>query len=322
MAVETVRGLADRLRTGFGQVLVGQGDAIEHLILALLLEGHVLLQGVPGVAKTLLVRTFGLLLGAEFHRIQFTPDMMPSDIIGTNVFDPCSAEFHVRRGPVFCNLLLADEINRTPPKTQAALLEVMEERQATIEGVAHPLAWPFLVCATINPIEFEGTYPLPEAQLDRFLFQVELTYPDPDDERELLRRVDQGFDARQIESLGLKPVSDETTLRAAMAEVQAVSVSEPVLEYLHRLVLATRESMDLLLGASPRAAIALLRASKARAATSGREFVLPDDLKAVCRPVLRHRLVLRPETEIEGRRPDDVLSDVLDEVEVPLDAEP
>ncbi len=321
MAVETVRDLADRLRTGFAQVIVGQGEAIDHLILALLLEGHVLLQGVPGVAKTLLVRTFGLLLGAEFRRIQFTPDMMPSDIIGTNVFDPRSAEFHVRRGPIFCNLLLADEINRTPPKTQAALLEVMEERQATIEGVSHPLAWPFMVCATINPIEFEGTYPLPEAQLDRFLFQVDLTYPAPDDERALLRRVDQGFDARQLGQLGLAAVADAETLRAAMADVQAVRVSEPVLEYLHRLVVATRESMDLLLGASPRAAIALLRAGKARAASVGRDYVLPDDLKAVLRPVLRHRLVLRPETEIEGRRPDDVLSDVLEQVEVPLDAD-
>lgn len=321
MAVETVRSLADGLRTGFAKVMVGQDEAVEHLILALLLEGHVLLQGVPGVAKTLLVRTFGCLLGAEFHRIQFTPDMMPSDIIGTNVFDPRSAEFHVRRGPVFCNLLLADEINRTPPKTQAALLEVMEERQATIEGVAYPLAWPFMVCATINPIEFEGTYPLPEAQLDRFLFQVDLTYPAPHDERELLRRVDQGFDARQLDGLGLAPVADEATLRAAMDEVQAVRVSEPVMAYLHHLVLATRESMDLLLGASPRAAIAMLRASKARAAAAGREFVLPDDLKAICRPVLRHRLVLRPETELEGRRPDDVVADVLDEVEVPLDAE-
>ena len=321
MAVDTVQGLAARLRAGFGKVLVGQDDAVGPLILALLLEGHVLLQGVPGVAKTLLVRTFGLLLGAEFHRIQFTPDMMPSDIIGTNVFDPRSAEFHVRRGPIFCHLLLADEINRTPPKTQAALLEVMEERQATIEGVPHALDWPFMVCATINPIEFEGTYPLPEAQLDRFLFQVDVTYPEPDAERELLRRVDQGFDARHLESLELQPVSDAATLRAAMDEVQAVRVSEPVLEYLHRLVLATRESMDLLLGASPRAAIALLRAGKAKAAVSGREYVLPDDVKAVCAPVLRHRLVLRPETEIEGRRPDDVVADVLDEVEVPLDAD-
>ncbi len=320
-ATPAVASLMEQVLYEVKKVVVGQDHFLERVLIALLAKGHLLVEGVPGLAKTLTVNTLAQAIHGTFRRIQFTPDLVPSDLVGTRIYNQKTGEFSTALGPVFCNLLLADEINRTPPKTQAALLEVMEERQATIEGVSHPLAWPFMVCATINPIEFEGTYPLPEAQLDRFLFQVDLTYPAPDDERALLRRVDQGFDARQLGQLGLAAVADAETLRAAMADVQAVRVSEPVLEYLHRLVVATRESMDLLLGASPRAAIALLRAGKARAASVGRDYVLPDDLKAVLRPVLRHRLVLRPETEIEGRRPDDVLSDVLEQVEVPLDAD-
>lgn len=310
-------GLSEDVRAEFGRVVVGQEEAVEHLLMALLLSGHVLLEGVPGVAKTLLVRTLALVLGVGFKRIQFTPDMMPSDIIGTNVFDLDSRRFHLRRGPIFTNLLLADEINRTPPKTQAALLEVMEERQATIEGEAYPMDEPFMVCATLNPIEFEGTYPLPEAQLDRFLFKLDVGYPTAEHERELLRRFDQGFDSRRLEDAGVRSVATAARRAAAAAEIAAVQVADSVLEYLGQIVRATRESLDILLGASPRAAIALLRASKARAALAGRDYVTPDDVKAVCPPVLRHRLVLRPEAEIEGRRPDDVIADVLEGVEVP-----
>ncbi len=318
MATDEVKALADDIRAELGKVVIGQDDAVEHLTLALLLGGHVLLEGVPGVAKTLLVRTLSLVLGVSFKRVQFTPDMMPSDILGTNVFDVATAQFHLRHGPVFTNLLLADEINRTPPKTQAALLEVMEERQVSIEGQAHPLAEPFMVCATVNPVEFEGTYPLPEAQLDRFLFKLELGYPQPAAEQDLLRRIDAGFDARKLEDAGVSCVADAERLARAAAHWQPVRIEDHVLDYLGRLVRASRESLDILLGASPRAAIALLRSSKARAAMHGRDYVTPDDLKALSYPVLRHRLVLRPETEIEGRRPDDVIADLLDGVEVPM----
>ncbi len=312
-----VQDLANRMREGFGRVVVGQHEVIDHLILALLLNGHVLLEGVPGVAKTLLVRTLALLLGVGCKRIQFTPDMMPSDIIGTNVFDVATATFRLRQGPVFCNLLLADEINRTPPKTQAALLEVMEERQATIDGQAYPMAEPFMVCATINPIEYEGTYPLPEAQLDRFLFKLPVTYPDAAAEQDLLRRADHGFEARHLGQAGLQQVVSIDDLGAAAAEWRAIRVDDRLLEYLGAVVQASRDSADLLLGASPRAAIALLNAAKARAAMEGRTFVLPDDVKALVGAVLRHRIVLRPEAEIEGRRPDDVLAELIDSVEVP-----
>ncbi|MCC7491839.1 MAG: MoxR family ATPase [Fimbriimonadaceae bacterium] len=320
MSSAAVQSLAAEVRAEFAKVVVGQQEVVDHLLIALLLEGHVLLQGVPGVAKTLLVRTLAEVLGVSFKRLQFTPDMMPSDIVGTQVFDVGSSSFHLRRGPVFCHLLLADEINRTPPKTQAALLEVMEERQASIDGTAHALPQPFLVCATVNPVEFEGTYPLPEAQLDRFLFQLNLDYPTPADERELLRRVLAGFDARHLHTAGLRPVAPPERLKAAAVVVAAVQVSEAVLDYLQALLAASRESRDLQLGASPRAGIALLRAARARAALDGRDYALPDDLKALAPATWRHRLLLRPEAEIEGRTADDVIADLLDGAEVPLAA--
>ena len=314
--MEAVRSLAEDIRAEYRKVVVGQSEVIDHLILALLVQGHVLLEGVPGVAKTVLVRTLSAVLGVGFKRIQFTPDMMPSDILGTSVFDLATNRFNLRRGPIFTNLLLADEINRTPPKTQAALLEVMEERQVTIDGEGYSLPAPFMVCATLNPVEYEGTYPLPEAQLDRFLFKLLVGYPEPEAEAELFRRVDQGFDSRRLEDLGVQPVATAERLAAAGCW-REVSCAEEVLEYLGRVVRATRDSLDILLGASPRAGMALLQASKVHAAMAGRDYVTPDDLKALCPAVLRHRLVLRPETEIEGRRPDEVIADVLDEVEVP-----
>ncbi len=315
--MEAVAALAREVKAEFAKVIVGHDEAIDHLLIALLLRGHVLLEGVPGVAKTLLVRTLACVLGVEFKRIQFTPDLMPSDVIGTTVYDLQSGHHHLRRGPIFCNLLLADEINRTPPKTQAALLEVMEERQATIDGESHRMAEPFMVCATLNPVEFEGTYPLPEAQLDRFLFKLPIGYPNPEQERDLLRRADEGFAEMVPESAGVRPVATPERLAEATSALAAVTVSPALVEYLQRILAASRGWSDLLLGGSPRAGIWLLRAAKARAALWARSYPTPDDVKALCAPVLRHRVLLRAEAEMEGRTPDDVLADLLDSIEVP-----
>lgn len=303
------------IQSEVGKVVVGQSGVLSGLLCALLAEGHVLLEGVPGVAKTLLVKALAASLQLDAARVQFTPDLMPSDVLGQMVFD--QGDFRFRQGPVFTNLLLADEINRTPPKTQAALLEAMEEHQVSTDGTARLLPDPFVVIATQNPVEYEGTYPLPEAQLDRFLFKLLVDYPNSDEEIEVLRRHHGGLDPHDPVGAGITPVANAATLKAARAEVAQIGVEEPVLAYIVALVRATRESPSLELGVSPRGAAALLKAAKAWAWLSGRTFVTPDEVKAMARPTLRHRVMLRPELEIEGMTADQVLDGVLAQVAVP-----
>ncbi len=311
--------LARRLKAGVDRVIVGNERASYAFLIALLGNGHILLEGVPGTAKTLFVRTFAALLGAPFRRIQFTPDLMPADVVGTTVFNPQTADFSFRRGPIFTSLLLADEINRTPPKTQSALLEAMEERQVTIDGESHALAQLFLVCATQNPVEFEGTYPLPEAQLDRFFVRAQTAYPNERDELELLARSAAGFDARDLQTAGVEQVATQEDVLGAQRDVRTVYVSDALQAYLYRIVARTRGSSELALGASPRATLALLAASQAAAALEGRAFATPDDVKAVVPLVLAHRLIVRAESEIEGATADSVLARVLASVDVPAD---
>ncbi len=311
--------VASRLKDGLRKVVVGQDDAIFGLLVALLGQGHLLIEGVPGTAKTLIVRALAVLLGVEFRRIQFTPDLMPSDVIGTTVFSPKTGEFSTRRGPIFTNLVLADEINRTPPKTQSALLEAMEERQVTIDGVSFQLPPVFMVCATQNPVEYEGTYPLPEAQLDRFMIKARTTYPQTDEELDLLARTAAGFDARRLDRTGLAQVVSEADLAQARDAVRAVHVSPPLQRYVYDVVARTRASSEVSLGASPRAGIALLVASQAAAAIGGSEFATPDDVKDAAPFVLAHRLLVRPEAEVEGVTPEDVIRRALDSVPVPKD---
>jgi len=313
----TTQQLAAAARAEAGKVLVGQDEAFDLLMVALLTGGHVLLEGAPGTAKTLMAKTLALLVRAEFKRVQFTPDLMPSDVIGTQVFELGSGQFRLRKGPIFTQVLLGDEINRAPAKTQSSLLEAMEERQVTIEGQRLVLPDPFFVVATQNPVEYEGTYPLPEAQLDRFLFKLLLDYAPPAAEVEVLRRYHQGFDARRIEDAGLRPVVGPDELAACRSEIRAVQVEEGILGYISAIVQATRRSQDLALGASTRASVALLLASKALAALQGRAYVVPDDVKTLARPVLRHRVILRPEAEIEGLTADNAIGRVLARVEVP-----
>ncbi len=306
-----------RLRQGAARVLVGQEEAVELLVIALLTGGHVLLEGVPGTAKTLLAKTLAHLVQADYGRIQFTADLMPSDVVGTIVYDLQSSRFNLKRGPIFTQILLADEINRAPAKTQAALLEAMEERQVTIEGDTQLLPRPFMVIATQNPVEMDGTYPLPEAQLDRFLFKIAINYLGRGQEVEVLRRYDQGFDAHNLAAAGLQPVLGPAHLDQIRQVVQAVRVEEGVLDYIAAITEATRSSPDLALGASTRAAVWLLLAAKTRAAVYGRDYVLPDDIKALVPPTLRHRVHLRPEAEIEGLDPDAVFRRLLNRLEVP-----
>jgi MoxR-like ATPase len=305
------------LRAEVGKVVVGQEGTLSGLVAALLVNGHVLLEGVPGTAKTLLVKAVAAALDLEFKRVQFTPDLMPSDVIGQTIFEPNEGTFRFREGPVFTNLLLADEINRTPPKTQAALLESMEERQVSIEGEAHPLPNPFVVVATQNPVEYEGTYPLPEAQLDRFLFKLQVSYPSFEQEQEVLARHDRGLNPHDIASAGVRPVATPADLVAARAEIGRIRVEAPVLQYMVALVRATRDSPSLNLGVSPRGSTALLHGSKAWAWLAGRDYVTPDEVKAIAKPALRHRVALRPELELEGVTADSVLDGILASVPVP-----
>jgi MoxR-like ATPase len=316
-AVDDARRAVLALRDEIGKVVVGQDGTLSGLVAALLVKGHVLLEGVPGTAKTLLVKTLAAALDLDFKRVQFTPDLMPSDVIGQVIFEPREGTFRFREGPVFTNLLLADEINRTPPKTQAALLESMEERQVTIEGVAHPLPEPFIVVATQNPVEYEGTYPLPEAQLDRFLFKLQVGYPTFEQEHEVLARHDRGLDPHDLASAGVRAVASPADLDAARLRIEQLRIEAPVIAYLVSLVRATRDSPSLSLGASPRGATALLHASKAWAWLAGRDYVTPDEVKAVVKPALRHRIVLRPELELEGATADGVLDGILASVPVP-----
>ncbi|MFG2009808.1 AAA family ATPase [Micromonospora sp. NPDC048868] len=311
------RAALHRLRAEVAKAVVGQDAVVTGLVIALLCRGHVLLEGVPGVAKTLLIRTVATALDLGSKRVQFTPDLMPGDVTGSLIFDPRTAAFTFREGPVFTNLLLADEINRTPPKTQSALLEVMEERQVSVEGERRPLPDPFIVAATQNPIEYEGTYPLPEAQLDRFLLKLTVPLPNRDEELGVLRAHHAGFDPRDLTAAGVRPVADAADLAAARAAVGRVHVAEPLFGYVVDLCRATRNTPALELGASPRGATALLNTAKAWAWLAGRDHVVPDDVKAVTRPTLRHRLRLRPEVELEGVGVDQVLDTVLATVPTP-----
>ncbi len=305
------------LRAEAAKVIVGQAEVVEQLAVALFSGGHVLLEGVPGTAKTLMAKTLAGLVGARFARVQFTPDLMPSDITGTNVFDLATSTFSTRHGPIFTNILLADEINRAPAKTQSALLEAMEEHQVTIDGVRHALPEPFMVVATQNPVEYEGTYPLPEAQLDRFLFKILVAYPSPMDETQVLRNFHGGFDPHNLEAAGLRPLLTLERLGQARAAIRGVTVDDSVLSYITALANESRASSDLLLGASPRASVALLLSCKTLAALEGRDFVTPDDVRTLAPPVLRHRIVLRAESEIEGQTPDSAIARVLARVPVP-----
>ena len=314
---ETVFSTVSHIKTELQKVIVGQDDAIEQILIAVLAEGHALIEGVPGTAKTLTVKTLSRIINASFSRIQFTPDLMPSDITGTNVFNIANSTFNLRRGPVFTDILLADEINRTPPKTQAALLEAMEERQVTIDGDAYPLSPIFTVLATENPIEYEGTYPLPEAQLDRFQLKILLSYPAEDAEREVVARWDAGFNSRRLDQVDIEPLNDPTAILQCRAAVARARMEPGVQHYAVDLVRRTRAHPFVHYGASPRASVALLLCSKALAAMRGREFVTPDDVRDVVLPVLRHRLTLRAEAELDGVTTDAVISDILRAAEVP-----
>lgn len=313
----SVENAGRRVYQELSKAIAGQESVLEQILVAVLANGHVLLEGVPGVAKTLTVRAFAKTLGLEYGRVQFTPDLMPSDVIGTSIFDMRSSEFKLRKGPIFVNVLLADEINRTPPKTQAALLEAMEERRVTIDGEPHPLPPPFLVFATQNPIDFEGTYPLPEAQQDRFLLKIVVDYPAPEHELDVLRRHHAGFRPQGLEAAGIETIISAEELTQLQAEVAATTVEEKVFEYIQSIVLATRRANDLSVGASPRAGIALLNASKALARLRGREFVIPDDVKHMALPVLRHRVLIRPEAEVEGLTVEQVVKGLVEAQVVP-----
>jgi MoxR-like ATPase len=314
---ETVASTVAHIRNELQKVIVGQDEAIEQILIALFAEGHALVEGVPGIAKTLTVKTLSRIINATFSRIQFTPDLMPSDITGTNVFNITTSTFNLRRGPIFTDILLADEINRTPPKTQAALLEAMEERQVTIDGDAYQLPTIFTVLATENPIEYEGTYPLPEAQLDRFQLKILLTYPSEEHEREVLARWDAGFNSRRLDQVDIQPLPSPDAITRCREEVARARMEPGVQHYAVDLVRRTRIHPFIHYGASPRASVALLLCSKALAAIRGRDFVTPDDVRDVALPVLRHRLTLRAEAELDGVTPDSVVTDILKGAEVP-----
>lgn len=317
MQLKDIQLLFQSLRQQADKVIVGLEEPFELLVAALLTGGHVLLEGVPGTAKTLMAKTLATLVQAKFTRVQFTPDLMPSDILGTSVFDISTGRFNLKKGPIFTQLLLADEINRSPAKTQSALLEAMEERQVNLDGERYVLESPFMVIATQNPIEYEGTYPLPEAQLDRFLFKVLVPYSPPAVEVEVLRRYHQGFSAHDLAAAGLKPFIPAEVVGQAREVIKQVVVEEGILHYITRLTAASRQSPDIVLGASTRAATHILLASKTYAALQGREFVTPDDVKFVTLPICRHRILLKPEAEIEGLDADAVLRRLFGQVEVP-----
>ena len=317
MQITELKNIFEDLRSEANKVLVGLEEPFELLVVAMFSNGHVLLEGVPGTAKTLMAKTLAYMLQAQFTRVQFTPDLMPSDILGTSVFDISTSLFHLKKGPIFTQTLLADEINRAPAKTQSALLEAMEEKQVNLEGEQHTLEAPFMVIATQNPIEYEGTYPLPEAQLDRFMFKVLVPYSPPAVEVEILRRTHQGFDPHNLESSGINKVIDAKQVLEIRNVIQGVTVEDGILHYIAEINAASRRSPDLVLGASARAATHVLAASKTFAAMQGRDFVTPDDVKFIVPPVFRHRILLKPEAEIEGLDADAVIQRILGQVEVP-----
>lgn len=308
-------GLTERIQEAIGHIIVGQEGMVEMLLAGLLADGHILLEGVPGVAKTLTAKLLARLIHVPFSRIQFTPDLMPSDVIGTNVFNPQTASFQFKPGPVFSNIVLIDEINRAPAKTQAALFEVMEERQITVDGTTHPLAPPFMVIATQNPIEHEGTYRLPEAQLDRFLMKVVVGYPNLEEELRILERHDQEPLSEQLRRVS--PVLTGENLQQARAQVKAIKVEPKLMRFIAQIVFETRSDRSLYLGASPRASIALMQTAKAFAVLRGRSFVIPEDVIEAVNPVLRHRIALTPEREMEGGTPDQVLKELVAKLEIP-----
>ena len=316
MTVESVARLKTHVRTELAKVVVGQHETLDQLLLTVLCGGHALVEGVPGMAKTLAVKTLAQLFRLEFQRVQSTPDLMPADVLGGNVWNAASGAFMLHKGPIFTDLLLVDEINRTPPRTQSALLEAMEERQVTIDGTRHPLSQYFTVFATQNPIEFEGTYPLPEAQLDRFLVKIRVDYPSAEEEAAILDRYQGGFDPRHLERANLSP-ADTELLAAARTEVARVRVEPALFRYITEIARRTREWPAVSLGASPRAAVYLMLVAKAVAATDGRDYLIPDDVKEAAPTVLRHRLVLRPEADLEGITSDQVVSEVLAAIAVP-----
>ncbi len=317
MTLADVRTLADAIRTEVAKAIVGQDRIVDHLLIALMSQGHVLLEGPPGTAKTFLGQCFSAALGLQFGRIQFTPDLLPGDILGSNLFNFQTSAFTLTRGPIFTELLLADEINRTPPKTQAALLEAMQERRVTLDGETHALPERFMVVATQNPIENQGVYPLPEAQLDRFLFKLLVDYPSAEEEAAIVRRFGDRQGPQRPDGFGIGAVTGMEQLASASAAVSTVTVAGEVVDYIVRLIRATRENADLATGASPRAAVLLANAARARAALEGRDYVIPDDVKALSTAVLRHRLTLSPAAEIEGRDMETLVAELVESTEAP-----
>ena len=317
MTLPEVSHLAAQIRGQIAKAVVGQTETIDALLVALLAQGHVLLEGPPGTAKTFMAQCFAASLGLQFGRIQFTPDLMPGDILGSNLFNFQTSQFTLTRGPIFCELLLGDEINRTPPKTQAALLEAMQERRVTLDGTAHNLPVNFMVVATQNPIESQGVYPLPEAQLDRFLFKLLVAYPSAAEEAKIVSTFGERAGPSRAADMGVEAVADATTIAAAAAAVKTVTLSDSVTDYIVRLIRATRESADLSAGASPRAAVLLANAARARAALEARDYVLPDDVKALAASVLRHRLLLSPAAEIEGKQVEALVAALVEATEAP-----
>ncbi|MCK6612864.1 MAG: MoxR family ATPase [Ignavibacteriaceae bacterium] len=305
----------DRLKNEIRKVIIGQDKVTEQLITGLLADGHILIEGVPGIAKTLIAKCISKSVSAGFSRIQFTPDLMPSDLVGTMVFDSVKSEFYFRKGPLFSNIILIDEINRAPAKTQSALFEVMEERQISVDGTTYPMTPPFIVYATQNPIEQEGTYRLPEAQLDRFLFKVLIDYPADNEEVQILMNY-QSASASDKLSL-INPVVAPSDLEVLRNKVESIYIDEKIAGYVAAIVIATRKSRDIVLGGSPRASLSIMRSAKAHAVLQGRPYVIPDDIKAVALPALRHRIILSPEKEMEGLKPDDLIRMLIDRIEVP-----
>jgi MoxR-like ATPase len=317
MTLEDARNLAQSIRGEVAKAIVGQEETVEHLLIALIARGHVLLEGPPGTAKTFMAQCFSRATGLDFGRIQFTPDLLPGDILGSNLFNFQTSQFTLTRGPIFCELLLADEINRTPPKTQAALLEAMQERRVTLDGETHALSDNFMVVATQNPIENQGVYPLPEAQLDRFAFKLIVPYPAPEEEARIVERFAQNSGPPRAEDFGIAQVADAARIKGAQDAVKEVTLAPDIVQYTVNLVRATRDNPEIASGASPRAAVLLANAARARAALHGRNYVIPDDVKALATAALRHRLLLSPAAEIEGRQIEDLVADLIEQTEAP-----